>query len=282
MKDKIASALRSIIAFDGRSFLDIAKEGYKTYQFLNVLYCNACSVVFKMKDDKGVYTIKFRTAKVIHKKPIWREQMKIEAQVLSQMKSHRIPTFVDFDPLFPCLVLTYMQGKDFSRYGKLPLSQALHAIYLVCDPIDELHRMGYVHCDIKPMNIFHTKDYKVKLIDFGTVCGIGERDAKTVSTIDVLGTIGYMPPELGKKRGGYVPASDIFSLCTTFFALLTGIKLERERASFDEILAAHASEVENLDPRVYQIIKKGTMTEINDRYQSISELKKDLSRCFTR
>ncbi len=58
--------------------------------------------------------------------------------------------------------------------------------------IEEIHQSGFVHRDIKPDNIILTKDYKIKLIDYGFTCPVN----KTGAAKGAVGTKNYMAPEI--------------------------------------------------------------------------------------
>ena len=82
-----------------------------------------------------------------------------------------------------------------------------------------LHYMqvrGYSHRDLKPENIILDKNYDVKIVDFGFACPLEGRDG-TGYNRSVIGTPGYMAPEILSKspyQGGVV---DLFALGVILF-----------------------------------------------------------------
>lgn len=276
MEEKMKSALTLLQANDGRSFFEITQDGLGQYKFIRVLHLARYSVVMKMLDQSSnsFVTVKFRTKLLLQKRPIWVTQMALEAYVLSQMKSHRVPRYVSFDICYPYLVLEYFSGRDFSKYKALKRDFAINVVKLISEPLSELHELGFLHCDIKPHNMILTSSDKVKLIDFGTVCGILDGDARTVSSKDVLGTKGYMAPELKTKLGGYTPATDVYGLTTTLFSLITGLKLELEEVEFLEVL--HRERERLNDQKLYDLMLRGADPDPAKRFQNIKEFKRSL------
>jgi serine/threonine-protein kinase len=85
------------------------------------------------------------------------------------------------------------------------------------------HAAGLVHRDLKPDNMMIRSDGLLKILDFGLARSVspelGARTATMPGTI--MGTAPYMSPEqvLGQPAG---PASDLFSIGTILYELLTG------------------------------------------------------------
>ena len=106
----------------------------------------------------------------------------------------------------------------------MPPGQALWVVHQACLGLAEAHGRGIVHRDIKPENLWVEPDQNLKVIDFGlarawdaeSTVGVGV----TLSGM-LVGTPRYIQPEQihGVQLG---PASDVYSLVTILYELLTG------------------------------------------------------------
>jgi hypothetical protein len=120
------------------------------------------------------------------------------------------------------LVMDWVEGTTLadllaaSEGPGLRLDDVVHYLGQVAEALDHLHlhRPPVVHGDIKPANVIVTPEGQAVLVDFG----ISHRGDRTGTA---AGTAGYAAPEVA---GGQqpTPASDVFSLAATAFALLTG------------------------------------------------------------
>ena len=122
-------------------------------------------------------------------------------------------------------VMDYIDGESLAdrlkRTGR-PLSEpeALGYIRQAAEALRYVHSKGRLHLDIKPGNIMIDRDGRAILIDFG-VSKQYDDDGQNNSTL-LASTPGYAPPE--QRAGGlkyFTPASDIYSLGATLYALLT-------------------------------------------------------------
>ena len=122
-------------------------------------------------------------------------------------------------------VMDYIDGESLAdrlkRTGR-PLSEpeALGYIRQAAEALRYVHSKGRLHLDIKPGNIMIDSQGRAILIDFG-VSKQYDDDGQNNSTL-LASTPGYAPPE--QRAGGlkyFTPASDIYSLGATLYALLT-------------------------------------------------------------
>ena len=157
------------------------------------------------------------------------EDFKRESTILSTLDHPSIPTIYDYffdetEGRF-YLVMKYISGGDLAARlrsvpgGRLEEKTITEWAIQVADVLAYLHGLPatIVYRDLKPSNIMLDGNTgRIMLIDFGIARSINH-DEKGVTAV---GTMGYAPPEL--FSGQVEPRSDIYSLGSTMFHLLTG------------------------------------------------------------
>ncbi len=126
----------------------------------------------------------------------------------------------------PYIVMELLDGENLAALadrGCVAMDAVLAIGTQIASAVASMHRNGYVHCDIKPDNVFvlyeQTKDGwpQVKVIDYGV-------SRKTTEPANDDGTIAgtpmYMPPE--QWRGAPTTKSDVYALGCLLFELCTG------------------------------------------------------------
>ena len=114
-------------------------------------------------------------------------------------------------------------GETLRRDGRLASSRTLHVMRGVCQAVDAAHRRQLVHRDLKPDNIFLTKEDVPKVLDFGIAKFVRPALDSTALTATgaVIGTLGYMSPE--QVRGGAPdPSWDLWALAVVAYEMLAG------------------------------------------------------------
>ena len=152
-----------------------------------------------------------------------------EAMALSQMSHKGIVRVIDeFEERGTAYyVMDYIKGSSLrqilNKEGRLSEGRALRYIRQVCDALDYVHKRKRLHLDIKPENIMIDGEDNAILIDFGVSKQYDKADGKNSTTM--LGcTPGYAPLEqMGYNVGKFYPATDIYALGATLYALLTGV-----------------------------------------------------------
>jgi len=121
------------------------------------------------------------------------------------------------------ITMEYVPGEDLKglihRIGALPVGKAVSLARQVCEGLEEAHRVGVVHRDLKPQNIMIDRDGNARIMDFGIARSVKGKGITGANVI--IGTPEYMSPEQvdGKEAG---PRSDLYSLGIVLFEMLTG------------------------------------------------------------
>lgn len=129
------------------------------------------------------------------------------------------------------------------RFGPQPASRVIHFVKQVCQSLEEAHRKGLVHRDIKPTNIFSCRvglesDF-TKVLDFGLVKHT-DNDQNTMLTQDgsSAGTPAYMAPEAAMGEEKVDGRLDLYSIGCVAYFMLTG-RLVFEEATATATALAH-------------------------------------------
>ncbi|MBX7054939.1 MAG: protein kinase [Pyrinomonadaceae bacterium] len=158
------------------------------------------------------------------------EDFKRESMILSTLDHPSIPTIYDYfydesESRF-YLVMKYISGGDLAGRlraapeGRIDERTVTEWAVQVIDVLHYLHSLPttIVYRDLKPSNVMIDGNTgRIMLIDFGIARSINQTQEKGVTAV---GTMGYAPPEL--FSGQVEPRSDIYSLGSTMFHLLTG------------------------------------------------------------
>jgi eukaryotic-like serine/threonine-protein kinase len=113
------------------------------------------------------------------------------------------------------LVMELFNGLALDVRPPKALLEACDTFIQAAQGLQQMHSMGYVHCDIKPNNILRDSSGHVKVIDFGQSCKIGTVKER------IQGTPDYISPEQVHRK----PVShktDLYNLGSTIYWALTG------------------------------------------------------------
>lgn len=154
---------------------------------------------------------------------------KRESLLLTSLEHPAIPTIFDYffdekEGRF-YLVMKYISGGDLAGRlraapeGRIDEKSVTEWAIQIADVLDYLHNHepSIVYRDLKPANVMiDGNSGRVMLIDFGIARWVNKEE----KGVTAVGTMGYAPPEL--FSGNVEPRSDIYSLGSTMFHLLTG------------------------------------------------------------
>jgi serine/threonine-protein kinase len=126
--------------------------------------------------------------------------------------------------------MEFLEGRDIRGAldggRRVPLHVVIEIFRQTLDGLHYVHRRGIVHRDVKPANIFVTRDnfdpeYRpVKLLDFGVARDLN--DDKPEDPKLILGDPRYLPPEQSRPNGPIDHRSDLYALGMSFYEAITG------------------------------------------------------------
>lgn len=208
---------------------------------------------------------------------------KRESMILSTLDHPSIPTIFDYffdenEHRF-YLVMKYISGGDLAARlrsapeGRLDERTVTEWAVQIADVLDYLHNQPspIVYRDLKPSNIMvDGSSGRIMLIDFGIARSISQREEKGVTAV---GTMGYAPPEL--FSGNVEPRSDIYSLGSTIFHLLTGADPQSNPLLiFDFQKNPRPRQINpQLSDQIERILMKSVEYTAQARFASAAELK---------
>lgn len=152
-----------------------------------------------------------------------------EARAAGKLRhGHIVPVFDagQDDQGHDYIASAYVPGSTLAELlidGPLPARRAAEIICDLAEALEHAHDLGIVHRDIKPSNLLIDAAGEVLIADFGLAQHRGPSNATITEVGTIMGTPGYMAPEVAAGINGDVPpASDQYSLAVVLFELLCG------------------------------------------------------------
>jgi serine/threonine protein kinase len=258
------------------------------YEVIDVLGRGAMGVVYRAHDpyvDRPV-AIKLATHADADNEGVARRLFINEARSAGRLDHPHVLKVYEAgeDAGQPHMVMEYIAGGDTLRnYCRLdtllPIPTVIRIIRQTADALDYAHRHGVLHRDIKPANIMLTQDGNAKLGDFGIARRMG---ADQTQIVGWFGSPLYMSPEQARDAE-ITPQSDLFSLGSVFYEMLTGTPPFAAKG-----LTGLIHKVCNEDPvplrevrpeipeQLWPIVRKLLEKDLGRRYRTGGELVRDL------
>lgn len=148
----------------------------------------------------------------------YRDYIIQEGNILQKLQHKNIISFKRFmfDRTDAYLIMENAEGGDLDKKIKLQRKKGYFSeeriitwFLDICQAIKYIHDKQILHRDLKPKNIFLTKDEVIKLGDFGISKVLNSLKDKTNTCV---GTDLYMSPEVIKDNESYSFSCDIWSL----------------------------------------------------------------------
>ncbi|HKQ70775.1 MAG TPA: protein kinase, partial [Polyangiaceae bacterium] len=196
------------------------------------------------------------------------------------------------------IAMEYVAGLDLatllarSREHRLELPPAM-CVYVaaeVAKGLDHAHRrrdeqmrpLGIVHRDVSPQNILISWEGEVKVTDFGIAKARDTFEDEDHKGAQLQGKYAYMSPEQADGRD-VDPRSDLFSLGTVLYELLTGVNPFRASTTFETLRRVKAGEYppielarQDVPNALSQLIDKALSATIEARYADAGRMYESL------
>jgi serine/threonine-protein kinase len=193
----------------------------------------------------------------------------------------------------PFMVMELLDGLGLGEWlsrtrGRIPSISAVTLVLEVLRTLEAVHAVGIVHRDLKPENIFLHGDAdepRIKLLDFGVslLQVVDDHGRRLTRAGDVFGTPQHMSPEQAQGRLEVDARSDLFSVGTILYEMVTGrpaFEGDNPLATIQAVAWGEydrpASLVPGIDRRLTAVIERALQRHPADRYPSAAAFAADL------
>ena len=256
------------------------------YKIIDVVGKGGMGIVYKAEDTKlkRNVALKFLPPELTKDKEA-KDRFLIEAQAAAALSHPNICTVheINEEEGISFIAMEYVEGQSLKAKidkGSIGIEEAVDIAIQVAEGMEQAHKKGIVHRDIKSANIMVTDAGQAKIMDFGLAKVKGGSLLTREGT--TLGTVAYMSPE--QARGEEVDhRTDIWSLGIVMYEMLSS-KLpfmgNREASILYSVVHEEPKRIKDIKPdippEVEKIISRAMNKKPESRFSSSAEMSKDL------
>lgn len=264
---------------------------FGVYEIVSLLGKGGMGSVYEARDTNKKRLVALKIlAEEYSQDPEYRTRFTREAHAAAELQEPHIIPIHDWGEIEGSLYIDMrlVRGatlRELLAGGRLDRQRAVHIVGQVAAALDDAHKAGLFHRDVKPENIIVTGEADFAyLLDFGIAERVGE-DHITKAGMTV-GSMAYMAPE---RLNGEptTAASDIYALACVLYETLTG---ERPfgTVSMQHLLTAHLNSAppqpSMTDPALSAfdpVIARGMAKEPDERYGTAGALVRAAGRALS-
>ncbi|HEU5230007.1 MAG TPA: FHA domain-containing serine/threonine-protein kinase [Ktedonobacteraceae bacterium] len=181
--------------------------------------------VARDRENNRIYAIKVMHIELSNEEELL-ARFQREAHILLNLNDPHVVRIIDYgnDNNTHYIVMDYIDGQNLKYHmlqeGQMDPLHAFNYVHQIAEGLDAAYKQGVVHRDIKPQNILINSNDMVKITDFGLA---RSRETVTLTQSNVfMGTAYYISPEQAESGRSADTRSDLYSVATVLFEMLTG------------------------------------------------------------
>ena len=198
------------------------------YRIERALGAGGMATVYLAQDLKHDRKVAIKVLKPELAAVLGAERFVVEIKTTAALSHpHILPLFDSGEAdSFLYYVMPYIEGETIrdhlNREGQFGIDEAVRIASAVADALDYAHRRGVIHRDIKPENLL-LHDGRPMVMDFGIALAVSAAAGGRMTETGLsLGTPHYMSPEQATADKSITGRSDVYSLASVLYEMLTG------------------------------------------------------------
>lgn len=257
------------------------------YEIIEIIGVGGMAVVYKAFDniDHRIVAVKILKDEFLANEE-FRRRFKNESKAIAVLSHPNIVKVYDvsYGNMIQYIVMEYVEGISLKEYieqqGRINPREAIYYVTQILRALQHAHDKGIVHRDIKPQNIMLISDGTIKVADFG-IARFSRSETRTM-TDGAIGSVHYISPE--QAKGSHTDAkTDLYSVGVMLYEMLTGtLPFQSDNAVSVALMQLQNDPVKprEINPDIpvglEQIIIRAMQKNQSDRYQSASEILRDI------
>ncbi|MEM1432607.1 MAG: protein kinase [Pseudomonadota bacterium] len=292
-----SSSWADLAGYDGSSEkLEVGSVLKSRFVLEELIGVGGMGLVYKARDrlkEEAEERNPFIAIKILNddfkRHPLSLKALQREARKSQNLAHPNIVNVFDFDRDRDNVFMTmeYLVGSPLDKAIKVrsghpfPLEEGLNFVRQMAEALRYAHRLGVVHSDFKPSNVFLTSDGTLKVFDFGIARANKQGDKASEHTVFDAGSLGALTPayaSLEMLEGiDPEPSDDIYALgCVAYEILTTQHPYQKQRATLALARGMKAKRIEGMSRSQWNAIDTALALRRQDRTASVDEFLKQL------